>query len=259
MNFIPFQLSSTVFNYVANLILAIIHKIATDVFPDVFKATAVKPVLKKPSLAIDALSTYRPISNLSFMSKTLEKTVVNQINLDENNVLVKVLGFKANHSTETTLTRIINDLQFNADSKEVSILVLLYLTATPETIDHTLLIGHLERSAWTGLVFSFLSPWLVLSYLYDRIKKNIGPYEDLLTTTKKRKLKWNGHVTRSTRLAKTILQSTVQGGRRRGRQKKNISEWTGLKMSVALRKAENREGYRELVAVSSVDSLATDE
>ena len=45
----------------------------------------------------------------------------------------------------------------------------------------------------------------------------IGPYEDLLTTVKRRKLKWYGHVTRSSGLAKTILQGTVQGGRRRGR------------------------------------------
>ena len=41
-----------------------------------------------------------------------------------------------------------------------------------------------------------------------------------LTTLKKRKLKWFGHVSRLPGLAKTILQGTVQGGRRKGRQKK---------------------------------------
>ena len=40
----------------------------------------------------------------------------------------------------------------------------------------------------------------------------IGPYEDLLTSVKRRKLKWYGHVTRSSGLAETILQGTVQGG-----------------------------------------------
>ena len=44
-------------------------------------------------------------------------------------------------------------------------------------------------------------------------------HEDLLTTIKRPKLKWCGHVTRSAGLAKTILQGTVQVGRRRGRQK----------------------------------------
>ena len=53
-----------------------------------------------------------------------------------------------------------------------------------------------------------------------RIGNAIGPYEDLLTSVKRCKLKWHGHVIRSSGLAKTILQGKVQGGRRRGRQRK---------------------------------------
>ena len=79
----------------------------------------------------------------------------------------------------------------------------------------------------------------------NRIRQAIGPYEDLLTTVKKRKLRWYGQKTRSTGLAKMILQDTVQGERRRGRQKKrwedNVTEWTGLKLGEALRNSENRE------------------
>ena len=90
----------------------------------------------------------------------------------------------------------------------------------------------------------------------NRIRQAIGPYEDLLTTVKKRKLRWYGHKTRSTGLAKMILQGTVQGGRRRGRQKKrwedNITEWTGLKLGEALRKAEDREEWRTVIARSSL-------
>ena len=52
-----------------------------------------------------------------------------------------------------------------------------------------------------------------------RIGNAIGPYEDLLTSVKRRKLKWYGHVTQSSGLAKTILQGTVQGGRQRDRQR----------------------------------------
>ena len=52
-----------------------------------------------------------------------------------------------------------------------------------------------------------------------------------------------------------ILQGTVQGGRRKGRQKKrwedNISEWTGLGLGEALPKAEDREKWRKVVARSS--------
>ena len=88
-----------------------------------------------------------------------------------------------------------------------------------------------------------------------RIGNAIGPYEDLLTSVKRRKLKWYGYVTRSG-LAKTILQGTVQGGRRRGRQRKrwedNMKELTGLEWNILLRKAENREEWRKLVVKSTV-------
>ena len=52
-----------------------------------------------------------------------------------------------------------------------------------------------------------------------KMQQAIGPQEDLLTIVKKRKLQWYGHVSRSSGLAKTILQGTVKGGRRQGRQR----------------------------------------
>ena len=50
------------------------------------------------------------------------------------------------------------------------------------------------------------------------IQQTIGPHEDLLTIVKRLKLQWYGHVFRSLRLAETILQGTLKGGRRQGRQ-----------------------------------------
>ena len=47
-----------------------------------------------------------------------------------------------------------------------------------------------------------------------KIQQAIGPYEDLLTTVKRRKLQWNGHVSSSSGLDKTILQGTVKGRRK---------------------------------------------
>ena len=85
----------------------------------------------------------------------------------------------------------------------------------------------------------------------DRIRQAIGPCDDILTTVNKRKLKWFGHVSRSSGLDKTILQGTVRGGRRRGRQKENnIAEWTGLKFCHAVREAEKKTKWREGVATS---------
>ena len=97
---------------------------------------------------------------------------------------------------------------------------------------------------------------LLLKAVHNKIKQAIGPYDDLLTTVKKRKLKWYGHVSRSSGLAKTILQGTVRGGRRRDRQKKRwedkIKEWTGMEFADSQMAVEDRETWRELVRKSSM-------
>ena len=88
------------------------------------------------------------------------------------------------------------------------------------------------------------------------IQQAIGPHEDVLTTVKRPKLQWYGHVSCSSGLAKNILQGTVKGGRRQIREKKkwedNIREWTGLEFTKSQRAVENREKRRKLVAKSSV-------
>ena len=66
----------------------------------------------------------------------------------------------------------------------------------------------------------------------NRIQNATGVHDDLLTMVKKRKLRWYGHISRSSGMAKTILQGTVKGARRRGRKKNrwevNIKELTGM-------------------------------
>ena len=53
-----------------------------------------------------------------------------------------------------------------------------------------------------------------------KIQQAIGPQKDFLTIVKRCKLQWYGHISHSSGLAKTILQGTVKGGRRQGRQRK---------------------------------------
>ena len=93
----------------------------------------------------------------------------------------------------------------------------------------------------------------------NRIREAIGKYDDLLSIVKSRKLKWYGHVTRSSGLAKTILQGTLPGGRKRGRPQKrwedNIQEWTDTSLDKTLRLAEDRERWRTLVRKASVAPL----
>ena len=86
---------------------------------------------------------------------------------------------------------------------------------------------------------------------------NRTPHEDFLTTVKRCKLQWYGHVSRSSRLAKSFLKGTVKGGRRQGRQRKkrwedNIREWTGLEFAKSQRAVENREKWMKLVVKSSM-------
>ena len=89
-----------------------------------------------------------------------------------------------------------------------------------------------------------------------KIQQAIGPHEDLLTIVKRRKLQGYGHVSRSSGLAKTILQGTVKGGRRQGRQRKrwedNIRKRIGLVFAKSQRAVENRNLWRKLVVKSSV-------
>ena len=81
--------------------------------------------------------------------------------------------------------------------------------------------------------------------VHAKIQQAIGPHEDLLTIVKRRKLQWYGHASRSSGLAKTILQGSVKGGRRQGRQRKtwedNIREWTGLKSAKSQRAVEQKK------------------
>ena len=90
-----------------------------------------------------------------------------------------------------------------------------------------------------------------------KIQQAIRPHEDLLTIVKRRKLQWYGHVSCSSGLAKTILQGTVKGGRRQGRQEKrwettSENEWTGLEFVEPQRAVESGEQWRKLVVKPSV-------
>lgn len=134
------------------LITAIIHSSLTSgSVPLSFKSAAVTPLIKKPGLDPNIANNLRPISNLPFLSKILEKTVSLQIraHLSSNNLYEQFQsGFRPRHSTETALIKITNDLLMAADSGLLSILILLDLSAAFDTISHSIL---LDRLASIGL------------------------------------------------------------------------------------------------------------
>ena len=141
--------------------------LSTGIFPAVYKSAVVRPLLKKPSLDPNCLKNFRPVSNLPFFSKLLEKIVLSQIiqHLNQNNLLdPHQSAYRAGHSTETALLKVANDLLLALDKKHISVLSLLDLSAAFDTIDHTLLLTRLHYSF--GVSHTALA-WFK-SYLTDR-------------------------------------------------------------------------------------------
>ncbi len=104
---LPTKFLKTVVNCLLSDILNIINQsLQQGVFPQIFKTAIVRPLLKKSNLDTSVLGNYRPISNLPFLGKIIEKIVFIQLNNYFNaNSLIETFqsGFRANHSTETAL------------------------------------------------------------------------------------------------------------------------------------------------------------
>ena len=141
------------------------NSLVSGVFTSVCKYALVKPLLKRMSLDPDDLKNYRPVSNLYFLSKVLERIVLSQLNehLNHNNLLSPLQSaYRPNHSTETALIRIVNDLLTAMDNNKICILTLLDLSAAFDTIDHQILLTRLHH--FFGISGSALS---LFSSLYQ--------------------------------------------------------------------------------------------
>ena len=141
--------------------------LSTGTFPTLFKDSVVKPLLKKPSLDKELLSNYRPISNLSFLSKLSERIVLSRLNsyLISNNLLnPNQSAYTKHHSTETLLASLYNKLVMAIGRQQVSCLCLLDISAAFDTIDHAILLNRL--SSVFGISGTALS-W-IKSYLSSR-------------------------------------------------------------------------------------------
>ena len=134
--------------------------------PAALKTAIVTPILKKPS--DDELSNYRPVSNLSYLSKLLEKVVSSSLHNHKvtNNLYEHVQSaYRSGHSTETALVKVQNDILRAIDVEQQCVfLVLLDLSAAFDTIKHQTLLSRMKTKF--GIVDE-AHRWLT-SYLEDR-------------------------------------------------------------------------------------------
>ena len=141
----------------------------SGVFPVSEKVSLVRPLLKKTSLDPENLQNYRPVSNLTYLHKLIEKCILCQLlpHLMKNKAISKFQSaYRSNHSTETALCRVYNDILQNLQNSELCLLIMLDLSAAFDTIDLELLLDDLKKA---GVKDEALE--LLRSYVTSRLQK----------------------------------------------------------------------------------------
>jgi hypothetical protein len=147
------------------IITEIVNKsLINGVFPETFKLALLLPLLKKIILDFEIFNNFRPVSNLSFVSKILEKAVAVQIDIHcDVNELWEPLqsAYRMGHSTETALLKVHSDIMEALDSGSVAVLLLIDLSAAFDTIDHSILLQRLENVfGITGIALLWIKSYL---------------------------------------------------------------------------------------------------
>ena len=171
---LPAVVMKECFNLLTPVLTSIVNtSLSTGVMPDVLKIAAVTPTLKKHNADFTKYESFRPISNLKFVSKLVEKAVCVQLTAYiTSNGLSKTFqsAYKSFHSTETALLRVQNDILCALDRNESVILVLLDLSAAFDTVDHTLLVTRLSTCfGFHGTVLKWLKSYLSSRKLFVKV------------------------------------------------------------------------------------------
>ena len=141
--------------------------LASGIFPQCFKSALVTPIHKKRCLDHNDLNNYRPVSNLCFIAKILEKLVLSQVSsyLNSHNLCNTCQSaYRPCHSTEAALLKVVDDLFLSLNKGNISVLALLDFSSAFDTIDHPILVHRLHTDfGFTDTVLQWFP-----SYLTDR-------------------------------------------------------------------------------------------
>ena len=152
------------------------------VMPKSLKHAIVRPLLKKPPLDKDTLSSYRPVSNLTQLSKVIEKVVALRIMTHvSGQQMVECFqsAYRKNHSTETALLYVTSAVKIAMDNKQGTILLLVDFSSAFDTINHNILIRRLRlRYGFVGKTLDWLT-----SYLKERTQRVVIGDRSSSTTT----------------------------------------------------------------------------
>jgi len=110
---------------------------AQSKMPDRSKRAIMRPLLKKRTLDPNDPASYRPISNPSFVSKVVEKVVDGRFaaHTAQHSLLPTLQSvYRPNHSTETAVICILNDMISAIDQGHIGTLMLLDLSAAFDTV-----------------------------------------------------------------------------------------------------------------------------
>ena len=145
---IPTWLLKICINELLPILTAVINSsLSIGNFPDQCKHAIVRPLLKKDNLDPDELKNYRPVSNLHFISKIIEKLVVQRL---EDHLCKYSLfdplqsAYRSGHSTVTALVKINNDIVSSLDGGQCVILASLDLSSAFDTVDHAIFLRRLQ-------------------------------------------------------------------------------------------------------------------
>ena len=143
---------------------------STGVFPSALKRAVVSTILKKAGCDRNCLQNYRPVSNLPFVSKVVEKNAAKRLieHLDNNQFQS---AYRAKHSTETALMKVRNDITMAIDTGQSAMLVLLDLSAAFDTVEVDTLIHTLQdHFGVTGSALDWFRSYMIDRYFQVKVK-----------------------------------------------------------------------------------------